>query len=238
MDVSCAYACDLSPLAFAAGWASGHSLVAPLRGINIQRPWAGYILDGSKCVEARRYDVRGYCDEWLWLIETPGKDVGPRVPVHMRKHRITGIIRFSSEAVKYEGRAHWRSHEAYHRIPADSPFDWVPDAAAAPGKDDMYGWHVAYRYTLRHPVPGPAVKGVIGCKAVPRLIAGVAPAGRAAAAAPGPAPPYRPPPGPLYHAPPPAEAAGRYAPAAPPPSALWPRAPGDAPFRHWAPQPY
>ena len=29
----------------------------------------------------------------------------------MRSHRITGIVRFSSRAVKYDGADDWRSHE-------------------------------------------------------------------------------------------------------------------------------
>ena len=44
-----------------------------LRGINIQRPWAQMILDGQKTVEARKYDLMGYRNEDLWIIETPGK---------------------------------------------------------------------------------------------------------------------------------------------------------------------
>ena len=114
-DVKAAYACALSPAAFAAQWRAGAVLVKPLRGINIQRPWAGLILDGLKKIEARTYDVRGYADEWLWLIETPGKDKGKHVPEHMRSHRITGIVRFSSRAVKYDGADDWRSHEHLHR---------------------------------------------------------------------------------------------------------------------------
>ena len=143
----------------------------PLRGINIQRPWAGLILDGAKTVEARRYDVSSYCDEWLWLIETPGKDKGKHVPEHMRSHRITGIVRFSSRAVKYDGADDWRSHEHLHRIPETSDFDWK--GPGHPNAKPMYGWHVAHTYRLAEPVPGPPVKGVIGCKPVPRLIRGL-----------------------------------------------------------------
>jgi hypothetical protein len=43
------------------------------RGINIQRPWAGLILDGIKSIEARTYPLKGYGKETLWIIETPGK---------------------------------------------------------------------------------------------------------------------------------------------------------------------
>ena len=44
-----------------------------LRGINIQRPWAQLLLDGLKTVEARTYELKGYLNEDLWIIETPGK---------------------------------------------------------------------------------------------------------------------------------------------------------------------
>ena len=176
-DVVAAYACDIAPPDFAAKWRAGHQLMKPLRGINIQRPWAGLILDGVKKIEARRYDVRSYADEWLWLIETPGKDVGKRVPEHMRKHRITGLVRFAARAVKYAGVGDWRGHEHLHRIPATSPFDWKPRDKSELGPDDkpdeMYGWYVAHAYRLAEPVPGPTIKGVIGCKPVPRLISGV-----------------------------------------------------------------
>lgn len=176
-DVVAAYACDVAPPDFAAKWRAGHQLMKPLRGINIQRPWAGLILDGVKKIEARRYDVRSYADEWLWLIETPGKDVGKRVPEHMRKHRITGLVRFAARAVKYAGVGDWRGHEHLHRIPATSPFDWKPRDKSELGPDDkpdeMYGWYVAHAYRLAEPVPGPTIKGVIGCKPVPRLISGV-----------------------------------------------------------------
>lgn len=43
------------------------------RGLNIQRPWARLILDGVKTVEARRYPLKGYGGELLWIIETPGR---------------------------------------------------------------------------------------------------------------------------------------------------------------------
>lgn len=43
------------------------------RGINIQRPWAGLILDGIKDIEARAYEPKGYSSVTLWIIETPGK---------------------------------------------------------------------------------------------------------------------------------------------------------------------
>eukprot|EP00927_Polykrikos_kofoidii_P048463 TRINITY_DN42735_c0_g1_i1.p1 TRINITY_DN42735_c0_g1~~TRINITY_DN42735_c0_g1_i1.p1 ORF type:complete len:756 (-),score=129.10 TRINITY_DN42735_c0_g1_i1:123-2198(-) len=43
------------------------------RGINIQQPWASLIVRGVKTVEARRYALKGYQHEMLWVIETPGK---------------------------------------------------------------------------------------------------------------------------------------------------------------------
>ena len=61
-----------------------------LRGINIQRPWARLILDGLKTVEARKYELKGYRNEDLWIIETPGKRRRGETFVA----RIIGIARF------------------------------------------------------------------------------------------------------------------------------------------------
>jgi len=38
----------------------------------VQRPWSELILSGEKTVEARRYPLKGYKDEDLWLIATWG----------------------------------------------------------------------------------------------------------------------------------------------------------------------
>ena len=76
-----------------------------LRGINIQWPWARLILDGLKTVEARKYDLMGYLNEDLWIIETPGRgqrDKGKLGP------RIVGIVGFDG-SFQYTDLACWRA---------------------------------------------------------------------------------------------------------------------------------
>ena len=49
---------------------------ATLRGLNVQRPWAPMLLDGSKVIETRTYDIdkqKCFANEWFWVVETPGK---------------------------------------------------------------------------------------------------------------------------------------------------------------------
>ena len=64
----------------------------------MQRPWAPMLLDGSKVIETRIYDIDkngGFGDEWFWVVETPGEERQRGQRAH-----ITGCIKFSSEAVR------------------------------------------------------------------------------------------------------------------------------------------
>ena len=102
-----------------------------LRGINIQRPWARLIVDGVKTVEARKYELTGYLNEDLWIIETPGKGTTRRSYIGVDgkvthesdkgKHvsHIIGIVRFGA-SFQYEDLAHWRADQARHRIPEEA----------------------------------------------------------------------------------------------------------------------
>ena len=82
----------------------------------------------------------------------------------MRKHRITGLVRFAPSTVKYEGVGDWRAHEHLHRIPATSEFDWKP------AESDMWGWFITHAYRLEEAVEGPETKGVKSCKPVSRCV--------------------------------------------------------------------
>ena len=119
---------------------------ATLRGLNVQRPWAPMLLDGSKVIETRTYDIdkqKCFANEWFWVVETPGK----KRQRGQRAH-ITGCIKFSSESVRYTSLAQWRADEDKHRIPAGSEYDWN-------GRGAMYGWRVERAYALRSPLPRP-----------------------------------------------------------------------------------
>lgn len=134
---------------------------ATLRGLNVQRPWAPMLLDGSKVIETRTYDIdkqKCFANEWFWVVETPGK----KRQRGQRAH-ITGCIKFSSESVRYTSLAQWRADEDKHRIPAGSEYDWN-------GRGAMYGWRVERAYALRSPLPRPDPKGVINSKPVTRTV--------------------------------------------------------------------
>ena len=121
---------------------------ATLRGLNVQRPWAPMLLDGSKVIETRTYDIdkqKCFANEWFWVVETPGK----KRQRGQRAH-ITGCIKFSSESVRYTSLAQWRADEDKHRIPAGSEYDWN-------GRGAMYGWRVERAYALRSPLPRPCL---------------------------------------------------------------------------------
>ena len=127
----------------------------------MQRPWAPMLLDGSKVIETRTYDIdkqKCFANEWFWVVETPGK----KRQRGQRAH-ITGCIKFSSESVRYTSLAQWRADEDKHRIPAGSEYDWN-------GRGTMYGWRVERAYALRSPLPRPDPKGVINSKPVTRTV--------------------------------------------------------------------
>ena len=160
-DIQNAYACSLHPAEYLRRWARGDSLLRPLRGLNVQHPWAPMLLDGSKVIEARTYDIDdkgGFGNEWFWVVETPGKQ-----RQRGQRARITGCVKFCREAVRYTSLDQWRADEDKHRIAAGSDYDWD-------GSGAMYGWRVERVMVLREPVPGPDRKGTINSKPVPRLV--------------------------------------------------------------------
>ena len=160
-DVQNAYACSLHPAEYLRRWARGDSLLRPLRGLNVQHPWAPMLLDGSKVIEARTYDIDdkgGFGNEWFWVVETPGKQ-----RQRGQRARITGCVKFCREAVRYTSLDQWRADEDKHRIAAGSDYDWD-------GRGAMFGWRVERVMVLREPVPGPDRKGTINSKPVPRLV--------------------------------------------------------------------
>ena len=155
-----------------------------LRGINIQQPWARLILDGCKTIEARKYPLRGYLNELLWVIEASGtckRTIEMDRPTGLqpeqllgRRHRrvrapafsskIIGVVRFGSDH-EYTDVQQWRSDEKRHCITECSQFDWNGAESEVP---KMYGWHVESAHYLTEPQRAPVIKGMIGCKAIKR----------------------------------------------------------------------
>ena len=160
------------------------------RGLNIQQPWAGLILQGIKTIEARRYALKNYENETLWIIETPEKVSFARlsndqlalvfgeatpvnfiqqrrmprrgVPVPTRQAKIVGTVLFAG-CFEYMDYEQWRADAHRHRIPAGSDFDWNPNAGP------MYGWLVENARALIEPQPAPVKRGMIGSAAVTRM---------------------------------------------------------------------
>ena len=125
-----------------------------LRVLNVQRPWARLLLAGNKKVEVRKYPLKNYAREELWLLETKGNDA----PLDFIS-KIIGIIRFSKD-FEYKDLEDFRADESRHCIQKGSRFDWRPAETRS-----LYGWVVANATLLIHPLPAPKVKGMIGAKA-------------------------------------------------------------------------
>jgi hypothetical protein len=167
------------------------------RGLNIQRPWAGLILQGRKTIEARTYPLRGYKDESIWIIQTPGK-LSPTdadaFEALGRADRVHGVLGLSDAAngqtrprrrrsgppppkptahivgiLRFTGCVQYSDYEHWR---SDEPRHMVPEGSSfdwQPEKGPMFGWQVGFTRALLQPAPGPSQKGMIGCKVAPRM---------------------------------------------------------------------
>jgi len=127
-----------------------------MKGLNVQKPWARALLEGTKTVEVRTYPLgkKGfeigvdYC-----VTETCGKaDLAREV----------GTVRFKEE-FEYANLDAFRNDEHRHCIPEGSPYDW--QLATTP---KLYGWVVDVARPFVKPIPPPAKRGMIGSKATRR----------------------------------------------------------------------
>ena len=85
-----------------------------LPGLNIQAPWARFLLNRKKTIETRTYTLPGkYLSEDLWLIETPGQ-------LGTFKARVIGIIRFS-KSKQYGTAAEFDADYDSHLVPRNEP---------------------------------------------------------------------------------------------------------------------
>ena len=125
-----------------------------LRVLNVQRPWARLLLTGAKKVEVRKYPLKNYMDEDLWLLETKGE----RAPRDFAS-AIIGAIRFGQD-FEYQDLPAFRADEHRHCIPQGSSFDWQPSKTPK-----LYGWVVQVASLLARSLPPPKTKGMIGAKA-------------------------------------------------------------------------
>lgn len=116
-------------------------------GINIQTPWSGLLINGSKTVETRSYHLPfKYLGVELALVETPGKS-------GRFKSRIIGTITFS-ESFKYDNKQHWMEDYLRHKVDvADENYGW--------GNKAKYGWVVSHIKKFDKPVDISKRKGII-----------------------------------------------------------------------------
>ena len=122
-----------------------------LRGLFVQWPWSQLLLEGTKTVEDRKYQLGyqniGIQGEDHFLVETSQKvslkrDVLsdtislPPGPPSGQKH-VVGIIRFGSQA-KYESLSSWQKASGKHCINPDSN----TQTCGWDGSGDRYAWEV------------------------------------------------------------------------------------------------
>lgn len=117
-------------------------------GINIQTPWSGLLIDGSKTVETRSYHLPfKYLGVELALVETPGKN-------GKFKARIIGTVTFS-HSFKYRNERAWLDDHNKHLVPQDdSQYKWNKNKP-------KYGWVVSHIKKFTKPVDISKRKGII-----------------------------------------------------------------------------
>jgi hypothetical protein len=118
-----------------------------LPGLNVQAPWARLLLEGKKTIETRTYPLpKKYCDQDLWLIETPG---------HLGKFkaRVIGIIRFSGSK-QYKSATAFYDDSDLHLIElSGKDYAWRSGV-------QRYGWIVAsVKKTTEFDAPSP--RGIV-----------------------------------------------------------------------------
>lgn len=134
-----------------------------LTGINIQWPWSEYLLDGSKTIETRSYQLPDSLKNIeLAVIETPGANGKKLAGIH--KARITGTIIFE-DSFQYKTKKHWLSDHTKHLVEPDNKLFGYSS------KKEKWGWTVKSFTKLNTSVLPPAKRGIIlakNCK-VPKV---------------------------------------------------------------------
>lgn len=122
-------------------------------GLNIQEPWASFLINGTKSVETRSYPLpKKYEGVELALIATPGRS-------RKFKAKIIGTITFS-HSFKYENVFDFESDYQRHLVPVDhKDYGWK-------NNNTKYGWVVSDKKKLNSPIDAPSKRGIIftrGC---------------------------------------------------------------------------
>ena len=106
-------------------------------GINIQYPISKLIVEGTKTIETRTYQIpKKYLNKEILLIETPG-------PEGKFKSRAVAIIKFTN-CFKYKNKKHFYQESHLHCVTPDSSWAWK--------EKDKWGWEVEIVKVLSQPV--------------------------------------------------------------------------------------
>jgi hypothetical protein len=110
--------------------------------LELQAPWAGAILDGSKSMETRAYDLPpGLLGKRILIIESPTgsagvSNMGNVIDFKTSKAKVIGWCTFCS-VKKYTNRKEFEADESAHLVSADSGYGWKDNKTKA-----IYGWVV------------------------------------------------------------------------------------------------
>lgn len=123
-----------------------------LPGLNIQKPWCQYILDGLKTIETRHYPLPSqYVGKPILLIETPGELTG--------KASIKGIVVFG-ESYLYRSKNSFYADSSKHLIrPTTTTFNWKP-------RKQKWAWPVLTVQSLDRPLPKGLRRGIVFTKEI------------------------------------------------------------------------
>lgn len=112
--------------------------------LEVQSPWAGRILDGTKTIETRRYPLpEALLGRAVWILESLEGDTGvsglpDSVPLQRTAGGpvVVGKVVFGSCDL-YDSPEAFAQDEEHHLVGKDSPYNWSEDAP-------LYGWTVQH----------------------------------------------------------------------------------------------
>ena len=143
-----------------------------LFGLELKEPWASMVLEGSKTIETRTYDLPPeLIGRPLVLLATPEDSGAPGTSgladvVTIRgAATILGLVTFD-DVIQWDSRETWAKDCDRHGVPDvdDGPYAnyvWREDDAAEPGKSTMRGWTVSEVIPLPNPVESPPMRRVL-----------------------------------------------------------------------------
>jgi hypothetical protein len=130
-----------------------------LPGINVQAPWARWIIEGAKTVETRFYPLpKKYVNREMVLIETPGR--------HGKfKARPIGIVIFG-ECFLYKSKKDFYADSKRHLVePSTELLGW----SGKNGKK-KWGWPIVSFRERHWELPETTNRGIIYSTAIPLCV--------------------------------------------------------------------